>query len=208
MLAAPVGLLVGTVSGYAGGWLDAVLVAIATGMAMLPEEIPVVLTVFLAAGAWRISKAQVLTRRAAAIETLGSTTVLCTDKTGTLTEGRPRVVHIEPAPGFLPDDLLVKLASVERASEHPLAMAVVAAAQERHLPLVEVTDFDSPVGKGVLGKVGNVALVSGAAKFLAEQMDVKLRSMARDGVTGCDIGHDLGPSGGGQLTGRMPVGQG
>ena len=78
------------------------------------------------------------------------------------------MVHIEPAPGFLPDDLLVKLASVERASEHPLAMAVVAAAQERHLPLVEVTDFDSPVGKGVLGKVGNVALVSGAAKFLAE----------------------------------------
>ena len=105
---------------------------------------------------------------AAAIEKLSQVDTMVIDKTGTLTEGRPRVVHIEPAPGFLPDDLLVKLASVERASEHPLAMAVVAAAQERHLPLVEVTDFDSPVGKGVLGKVGNVALVSGAAKFLAE----------------------------------------
>jgi Ca2+-transporting ATPase len=82
-----------------GGWLDAVLVAIATGMAMLPEEIPVVLTVFLAAGAWRISKAQVLTRRAAAIETLGSTTVLCTDKTGTLTENHMAVVRL-----WRPDD--------------------------------------------------------------------------------------------------------
>ena len=60
-------------------------------MAMLPEEFPVVLTVYMAMGAWRISRARVLTRRAAAIETLGSATVLCTDKTGTLTENRMRV---------------------------------------------------------------------------------------------------------------------
>ena len=71
-----------------GGWLDALLAGIALGMSMLPEELPVVLTVFMAMGAWRISKARVLTRRAAAIETLGSATVLCTDKTGTLTENR------------------------------------------------------------------------------------------------------------------------
>ncbi len=71
-----------------GGWLDAVLAGIALGMAMLPEEFPVVLTVFMAMGAWRISQARVLTRRAASIETLGSATVLCTDKTGTLTENR------------------------------------------------------------------------------------------------------------------------
>lgn len=77
-----------------GNWLEAVLAGIATGMAMLPEEFPVVLTIFLAAGAWRISKAQVLTRRAAAIETLGSTTILCTDKTGTLTENRMAVVRL------------------------------------------------------------------------------------------------------------------
>jgi Ca2+-transporting ATPase len=69
-----------------GGWLDAVLAGIALGMSMLPEEFPVV--VFMAMGAWRISRARVLTRRAAAIETLGSATVLCTDKTGTLTENR------------------------------------------------------------------------------------------------------------------------
>lgn len=77
-----------------GGWLDAVLAGIALGMSMLPEELPVVLTVFMAMGAWRISLARVLTRRAAAIETLGSATVLCTDKTGTLTENRMSIVEL------------------------------------------------------------------------------------------------------------------
>jgi Cu+-exporting ATPase len=78
------------------------------------------------------------------------------------------VVHIEPAAGFQAQDVLQKLASVERASEHPLAMAVVAAAQERKLQLSEVADFDSPVGTGVVGKVAGVDVVSGAARFLAE----------------------------------------
>ena len=77
-----------------GGWLDAVLAGIALGMSMLPEEFPVVLTVFMAMGAWRISRARVLTRRAAAIETLGSATVLCTDKTGTLTENRMSIAQL------------------------------------------------------------------------------------------------------------------
>ena len=79
---------------FRGGWLDAVLVGIALGMSMLPEEIPVVLAVFMAMGAWRISQARVLTRRASAIESLGSATVLCTDKTGTLTENRMSVSQL------------------------------------------------------------------------------------------------------------------
>lgn len=82
-----------------GGWLEAVLAAITIGMAMLPEEFPVVLTVFMAMGAWRISRARVLTRRAAAIETLGSATVLCTDKTGTLTENRMSIAELRPRSG-------------------------------------------------------------------------------------------------------------
>lgn len=77
-----------------GGWLDAVLGGIALGMSMLPEEFPLVLTVFMAMGAWRISRARVLTRRAAAIETLGAATVLCTDKTGTLTQNRMSVAEL------------------------------------------------------------------------------------------------------------------
>jgi Ca2+-transporting ATPase len=68
-----------------GNWLDGLLAGVALAMAMLPEEFPVVLTVFLVLGAWRISQQQVLTRRAPAVETLGAATVLCTDKTGTIT---------------------------------------------------------------------------------------------------------------------------
>ncbi len=78
-----------------GSWLNALLGGIALGMSLLPEEFPLVVAVFMAMGAWRISRARVLTRRAAAIETLGSTTVLCTDKTGTLTENRMRVTTLD-----------------------------------------------------------------------------------------------------------------
>ena len=82
-----------------GGWLDAVLGGIALGMSMLPEEFPLVLTAFMVMGAWRISRANVLTRRTSAIETLGSATLLCTDKTGTLTQNRMTVACLET-----PDD--------------------------------------------------------------------------------------------------------
>lgn len=84
---------------FRGAWLNAVLAGIALGMSMLPEEFPVVLTVFMAMGAWRISRARVLTRRAAAIETLGSATVLCTDKTGTLTENQMSVAELRLSDG-------------------------------------------------------------------------------------------------------------
>jgi len=111
----------------------------------------------------------VLIRDAEALERMEKVDTLVLDKTGTLTEGRPKVVHIEPAQGFGKDDVLQKLASVERASEHPLAMAIVNAAQEGKLNLSAVTDFDSPVGKGVVGTVDGQRVVSGSAKFLAEE---------------------------------------
>ncbi|MGB5948544.1 MAG: cation-translocating P-type ATPase [Parvibaculum sp.] len=75
-------------------WLGGLLAGIAVSMSMLPEEIPLVLTVFMVMGSWRISRARVLTRRSAAIETLGATTVLCTDKTGTLTQNRMSIVEL------------------------------------------------------------------------------------------------------------------
>jgi Ca2+-transporting ATPase len=79
-----------------GGWLDSVLAGLTLAMAVIPEEFPLVLTVFLALGAWRISRRGVLTRRMPAIEMLGAATVLCVDKTGTLTENRMRVVETPP----------------------------------------------------------------------------------------------------------------
>ena len=84
---------------FRGGWLEALLAGITIGMSMLPEEFPVVLTVFMAMGAWRISRARVLTRRSTAVEALGSATVLCTDKTGTLTENRMSVAQLRNREG-------------------------------------------------------------------------------------------------------------
>ena len=71
-----------------GQWLEGVLAGIALAMSVLPEEFPVVLTVFLALGAWRLAQTRVLTRRVPAVETVGAATVLCVDKTGTLTQNR------------------------------------------------------------------------------------------------------------------------
>lgn len=82
-----------------GDWLDGLLAGIALAMSLLPEEFPVILTVFLALGAWRISQRNVLTRRMPALETLGATTVLCVDKTGTLTENRMTVHRLLTARG-------------------------------------------------------------------------------------------------------------
>ena len=82
-----------------GDWLAGVLGGLTLAMAILPEEFPVVLTVFLALGAWRISQHRVLTRRMPAIEMLGAATVLCVDKTGTLTENRMAVVDTPQAGG-------------------------------------------------------------------------------------------------------------
>ncbi|MCC7385515.1 MAG: cation-translocating P-type ATPase [Deltaproteobacteria bacterium] len=95
-----------------GDWLQGLLAGIALAMAVLPEEFPVVLTIFFAIGAWRIAKSRVLTRRMPALETLGSATVLCTDKTGTLTENRMHVARLwtpatahEVRGGALPEEV-------------------------------------------------------------------------------------------------------
>jgi Cu+-exporting ATPase len=93
---------------------------------------------------------------------------LVVDKTGTLTEGKPKVVAIVAATGFAEADVLRLAASTEKASEHPLALAIVAAAAERKLSLSEVADFDSPTGKGVVGTVEGRRLALGNARFLRE----------------------------------------
>ena len=115
-----------------GGWIEAVLAGIAIGMSMLPEEFPVVLTVFLAMGALRIGKVGVLTRRASAIETLGSATVLCTDKTGTLTENRMTVAEL-----WLPSGETTRLdgAAVATGFRQLIATAALASAVEPTDPM-------------------------------------------------------------------------
>ncbi|OYW93349.1 MAG: copper-translocating P-type ATPase [Caulobacterales bacterium 32-67-6] len=120
-------------------------------------------------GVGRGAQAGVLIRSAEALERLEKVDTLVVDKTGTLTEGRPEVVEVTPVEGTSEDDLLRLAASLERASEHPLGAAIVRAAQDRNLPLSDPADFDSPIGRGVLGQVEGRAVAVGSAAFLTDQ---------------------------------------
>jgi Ca2+-transporting ATPase len=127
---------------FRGGFVDALLAGITLAIANIPEEFPVVLTIFLALGAWRLAQHQVLTRRAPAIETLGAVTVLCTDKTGTLTENRMTIAalasgaqrwspeQVVPIPAAF-DDLLTHAAlASELTPFDPMEKAILAARPE------------------------------------------------------------------------------
>jgi Cu+-exporting ATPase len=121
---------------------------------------------------------------------------LIVDKTGTLTEGRPKVVSLIPCGGFDENDVLRVAASLERASEHPLAAAIVAEAIARNLPLTNPSEFDSPVGKGVLGTVENRRVEIGNARFLQERgvsaatIEHQAEKLREDGVTAIYVAID------------------
>jgi len=111
----------------------------------------------------------VLFRDAEAIEVLRSVDTLVVDKTGTLTEGRPRLVAALPVPGFDETELLRAAAGLERASEHPLAAAVLAAARERGIALDAASDFEARPGRGVVGSVGGRRVALGNRALLDEE---------------------------------------
>jgi len=140
-------------------------------------------------GVGRGAQAGVLIKNAEALERFEKIDTLVIDKTGTLTEGRPAVTAIRPAPGFEETELLRLAASLERGSEHPLADAIVRAATDRKLTLSEPSDFDSPVGKGVLGVVDGHRLVLGSGKFFKEQgidtvaLDADAEALRGEGAT-------------------------
>jgi Cu+-exporting ATPase len=147
-------------------------------------------------GVGRGAKAGVLIKNAEALERLEKVDTIIVDKTGTLTLGKPKVIAIRPAPGFDEAEVLRLAAGLENASEHPLAAAIVNAAKERSIPLAGVTDFNSPTGKGVLGKVEGRAVALGNARFLAEQgtevsaLQDQADGLRRDGATALFVSID------------------
>ncbi|NUR11131.1 MAG: heavy metal translocating P-type ATPase [Bradyrhizobium sp.] len=140
-------------------------------------------------GVGRGAQGGVLIKNAEALERMEKIDTLVVDKTGTLTEGKPKVVGIVPAAGFADDDILRMAASVERASEHPLADAIVRAAKEKQLALRQVEQFDSPTGKGATGKVDGKTIALGNAKYLTSigidttTLDVEAERLRQDGAT-------------------------
>jgi Cu+-exporting ATPase len=127
-------------------------------------------------GIGRGAQAGILIRNAEAIEVIEKVTTVVVDKTGTLTEGKPRLTQIIPVNGVTEDELLIAAASVEQNSEHPLAAAIIHGAKERNVKLQPVTDFNSITGGGVVGKIGGREIAVGKLKFLQER-----------GVTGLEI---------------------
>ncbi|WP_439395586.1 heavy metal translocating P-type ATPase [Bradyrhizobium sp. PMVTL-01] len=140
-------------------------------------------------GVGRGAQAGVLIKNAEALERMERIDTLVVDKTGTLTEGKPKVVTIVPASGFAEDDILRIAATVERASEHPLGDAIVRAAKEKQLALGQVEQFDSPTGKGATGKVDGKTVVLGNARYLSSigidtgALDAEAERLRGDGAT-------------------------
>ena len=147
-------------------------------------------------GIGRGAAAGVLIKNAEALEHMEKVDTLVVDKTGTLTEGKPAVTAIVPAQGFSEAEVLRMSASAERPSEHPLALAIVEAAEKQGIATAPVTDFDSPTGKGALGTVEGRRVVLGSAKFLAEHgIDVsplaeQADRLREDGATAIFAGVD------------------
>ncbi|HVQ72075.1 MAG TPA: heavy metal translocating P-type ATPase [Bradyrhizobium sp.] len=147
-------------------------------------------------GVGRGAQAGVLIKNAEALERMEKVDTLVVDKTGTLTEGKPKVVAIVPAEGFSETDILRLAATVERASEHPLADAIVRSAKERNLDLGMVDEFDSPTGKGATGKVDGKTIVLGNTSFLkslgidAQPLNDQGERLRGDGATVINIAID------------------
>jgi Cu+-exporting ATPase len=156
-------------------------------------------------GVGRGAHAGVLIKNAEALERMEKVDTLVVDKTGTLTEGKPKLVTIVLAAGFDENDTLRLAASVERASEHPLADAIVRAANERSLNLTRVDRFDSPTGKGATGVVDGKTVALGNAAYLEStgvktaQLDGEAERLRSDGATVINVAID------GQLAGLFAI---
>jgi Cu+-exporting ATPase len=174
----------------AHGLVAAVSVLIIACPCALGLATPMSITVGIGKGAG----VGVLIKNAEALERMERVDTLVVDKTGTLTEGRPTVTRIIAAGGFTEEEVLRLAAGVEKASEHPLALAIVAAAEGRGLTAPPVTDFDSPVGRGALGQVEGRAIVLGSASFLSEHgvntdaFSETADALRQDGATAIYVG--------------------
>jgi Cu+-exporting ATPase len=183
---APIQRLADTVSGYfvplvigaavitSAAWLllgppppfaHAILAAVAVLIIACPCALGLATPMAVMVGTGRGATAGVLIRNAEALELMERVDTLVVDKTGTLTEGKPRLTSIEVASGFDEAEVLRLAASVERASEHPLAAAIVAGVNDRGIPLESVTDFVSTTGAGVIARIGGRVVRVGSERI-------------------------------------------
>ncbi|MEO8827508.1 copper-translocating P-type ATPase [Lapillicoccus sp.] len=183
----------------------ALIAAVTVLIIACPCALGLATPVSIMVGVGRGAELGVLVKNAEALERLEKVDTLVVDKTGTLTEGRPSVTTTLAAEGFSSHEVLRLASGVERASEHPLAHAVLAAAAEAGLAVPEVVDFDAPVGRGVLGTVEGRRVVLGSADLLSEQqldassLTAEADRLRSDGATVVLVGVD------GQLAGLLAI---
>jgi Cu+-exporting ATPase len=170
---------------FAFGLLAAVSVLIIACPCALGLATPMSIMVGIGRGA----QCGVLIKNAEALERFEKVDTLVVDKTGTLTEGKPRVVAVKPVAGWTEDEVLRIAASLERGSEHPLAAAIVSAARARGLALADPADFDQPVGKGVTGTIEGRRIVIGNARMMRDAgidvaaLEAEAERLRQDGAT-------------------------
>jgi Cu+-exporting ATPase len=167
----------------------ALLAAVSVLIIACPCALGLATPMSIMVGVGRGAAEGILIRNAEALERLEKVDTLLFDKTGTLTVGRPAVTTIESLGGLAEAEILRLAASLERSSQHPIAAAILAAAQQRGLAPAPVADFDAPSGKGVTGTVEGKRLLLGTAAFLAAQgidaaaADVKADPLRETGAT-------------------------
>jgi Cu+-exporting ATPase len=157
--------------------------------------------VSIGVGVGKGAGAGVLIKSAEALERMEKVDTLVVDKTGTLTEGKPKVIAIVPAAGLSEAEILPLAASLEQSSEHPLAAAIVTAAKDRKVSIQQATDFASVTGEGVTGKIGGRSVALGNAKLMTDlgiefgELEHKADELRSDGATALFLAIDGKPGG-------------
>lgn len=171
-------LLVTIVIAFAAWWFTGDPIrSVAVLVVATPCPLILAVPVALVAGLSRSAHFGVLVKGAGPLENMARIVTLVLDKTGTLTDGRPQITSIHLEPGFSEDEILRLAASLDQVSKHPMAQALVLAAQERGIDLVLPTDVSELAGDGVAGRVDGRSVIVGGHSFVARQADAKLGEM-------------------------------
>ncbi len=179
----------------------AVVAAVSVLIIACPCALGLATPMSIMVGVGKGASAGVLIKNAEALQRFEKVDTLVVDKTGTLTEGKPRVTAVVPCPGFDESAVLSFGASLEKSSEHPLAAAIVAAASERKWALQAVTDFASITGKGVTGMVAGRRVAVGNAALLKDRevssvdLEARADALRKDGATALFVAVDDKPAG-------------
>ncbi|MCB1984491.1 MAG: copper-translocating P-type ATPase [Nitrosomonas sp.] len=181
ILVAVLAFIIWGVYGPSPAFSYALIAAVSVLIIACPCALGLATPMSIMVGVGKGAQAGVLIKNAEALERMEKVDTLVIDKTGTLTEGKPTVTKIVAAEGFAEDDLLALAASLEQGSEHPLAHAIVMAAKDKELEFSAADEFDSPTGKGVIGKINGQAVALGNAMLMEEKaVDVSALSTQAD----------------------------